>query len=485
MDDGAYYKAKEELADFCTAYIDKKFESEKGLIKDYIGLGLRVAVVGLGIAVVTAGFFGWKSYDDVNKAALAEINSRLDKDNPVVKYDRMIKEVAIDGVVSSLTAQINQGDRFLSDDDINFLVRALQEDGITVDKKSEILSFAATVPFSETKAQFARAARKLIQADFKDYRESGIALMRSLIRLYISDRPNAYVTDALNIMENYKDEDVIAQSVSAMLDQLDPQDASRILKKVESRTDEISKFHIQMFNLRTNPQATLDEPFLTSVFQNALEFSFGQERISLTDIFNATSALGSDNTQLWQVCALFAKQAIAKDYWMEYRFRDQDRFGEGERKPGLALATKGASFGLPIKLYGQFLSEVSKIFLVRSSWFTTPDVEDLSTMSFWMPKISGRLPNKAPQNSDYKTYFLYQGGGEIKGDTGEKIADGRVSGRLAIAIEAVNGAPTLNLFWRDRTGVLQKSSSSKITGINKGEVSMAGLSASYSIDDDL
>src|SRR5215510_6436395 len=104
MDEPSIYKAKEEIVEFCSAYIDKRFESEKGLIKDYIGLGLKVAVAGIGIALVNFGFLGWRTYDDVNKSIQAEIKYRFNNDNPVLKYENLLKEAAVDGVIAGLTA---------------------------------------------------------------------------------------------------------------------------------------------------------------------------------------------------------------------------------------------------------------------------------------------------------------------------------------------------------------------------------------------
>jgi hypothetical protein len=233
MDDGSVYKAKEEIIEYCSAYIDKKFETEKGLIKDYIGLGLKVAVAGIGIAVLTAGFFGWKSYDDVNKSVQAEIKSRFNNENPIVKYENLIKEAAVEGIIAALTARIDGNDLFFSSEDaLGFLNRALQDDAISTDRKAAILQFATILPYSANKDEIARSARKLIQVDFKDNRESGIRLMTRLLNLYSSADPRSFVTDALNILDKYKDEEVIAQSVSKMLDKMDPGAASRIISKL-------------------------------------------------------------------------------------------------------------------------------------------------------------------------------------------------------------------------------------------------------------
>ena len=114
MDDAAFYKAKEEITDFCQTYIDKKFETEKSLIKEYMGFAAKIAIAGIGIAILTVGFFGLKTYDDVNKSIQAEIKSRFDNENPVAKYEGLVKEAAIDGVIASLTARIQQNSNFFA-----------------------------------------------------------------------------------------------------------------------------------------------------------------------------------------------------------------------------------------------------------------------------------------------------------------------------------------------------------------------------------
>jgi hypothetical protein len=172
MEEIAVYKAKEELLEHCSAYIDRKFESEKGLIKDYIGLGLKVAIAGVGIAVLTAGFFGWKSYDDVSKSVQAEIKARFNNDNPIVKYENLIKDAAIQGMIAALTTRIESGKLFSDKDELSFLTGALQDDGVNENRKFEILQFAAILPYDSDKLEFARASRNNLILRITEKQES-------------------------------------------------------------------------------------------------------------------------------------------------------------------------------------------------------------------------------------------------------------------------------------------------------------------------
>ncbi len=57
MDELSLYKIKEDLTSTMTAYVDKRLETEKKLIIDYIGWGARIALAGLALAVLIVGFF--------------------------------------------------------------------------------------------------------------------------------------------------------------------------------------------------------------------------------------------------------------------------------------------------------------------------------------------------------------------------------------------------------------------------------------------
>jgi hypothetical protein len=477
MDDAAFYKAKEEITDFCQTYIDKKFETEKSLIKEYMGFAAKIAIAGIGIAILTVGFFGLKTYDDVNKSIQAEIKSRFDNENPVAKYEGLVKEAAIDGVIASLTARIQQNSNFFSgEDSLGFLTRALQDDLVSAERKSQILDFAVLIPYTNYRDPLARAARKLIQFDFKDNRESGVRVMSSLLKLYSFADANSFVTDALNILEKYKEETIVVKRVAEMLDKVDAGNGNRIVTKLAMSQNPVSHFHVVMFDLRTNPEAKLDTAWLVSIVQKAIDngsvFSFrdNEDVVSLSEIMIAINRLKVDDKNVWTLCEIFANEARQRG--LKIIFSQQSEYGDQNGKPYVGLAQKSSTQFVERQLYSSLFLKVAKAFFVRSLQLSKPTAEDLSVLEFWSAKQSDgsklTTASSGPEGAvNYKPFFLYSSSGDIKNEAGTIIAQERPNKLLAIRVEQENARPILRVYWRDPLGVLNQLSVLGLMGVER------------------
>jgi hypothetical protein len=477
MDEPSFYKAKEELVGFCKSYIDERFDTEKSLIKDYLGFAGKVAVAGIGIAVLTVGFFGVKTYDDVNKSIQAEIKARFDKENPVAKYEVLLKEAAIDGVVAALIARIERDDRlFGAEESLSFLTRALQDDSVSAERKSQILDFAARLPSPGNRQSLGRAARKLIDFDFKDNRESGVRVMNSLLRLYGSVDTNLNVTDALNILEKYKDEGEIVKGVSSLLDGADAASGNRIVPKLANYQGAVTRFRVAMFDLRTNPNAKLDEVWLTSLVKKMVE---GSSTLSVRDsddtldsaaFVAAVNDLKAEDGNFWAVCAAFAKEAKQKKLTIVYYRRDEER-----SRPVIGLRLGSFTRILDPAEYSKLYQKLARAFVVRSEGFANPSPDDLAVLEFWSARqtVGGRL-SRAPGSAEalvtYRPYFLYSSAGEVRDESGAIVASERQNGALAIKLEQLRSETRFRVHWRDAMGKLNDLTAAQLKGIDKAGI---------------
>jgi hypothetical protein len=487
MDELAYYKAKEELTEACKNYIDKKFETEKSLIAQYLGFAGKVALAGIGIAVLTVGFFGLKTYDDVNKSIQAEIKSRFSSDNPVAKYDALLKDAAIDGLIASLAMRVEQSERISNAEEaLVFLTRALQDESVTVERKSQILDLAVRLP-SSSRPILARTARKLIQLDFKDNRESAIRLMNNLLKLYALSDANAFVTDALDIFEKYKDEATIRESVAEMLGTIEAGNGNRIVAKLAPIQGTVVPFHVKMFDLRTNPDAKLDHAWLESLVKKIVEVNSifalrtREDTIVPTEFISAVNRLKDDDESFWALCEKFASEARRKRMLVVYRDKEQyDRAA----KPYVGLTVNSVTYPVDPKLFATFYSKIARAFFVRSSQLAVPTQDDLLVLEFWSPRQSDdsrltRSPNSAASAVNYRPYFLISSSGEIRNEDDAVVARERVNNILAIRLDQESAQPRFRIYWRDALGKMTSVAVSRLRGVEKGEFRVrAGVAGS-------
>jgi hypothetical protein len=478
MDDAAYYKVKEELTETCKSYIDKKFETEKNLITQYLGFAGKVALAGIGIAFLTVGFFGLKTYDDVNKSIQAEIKSRFSSDNPVAKYDALLKDVAIDGVIASLAVRVEQSERLVNaEESVAFLTRALQDESVAVERKSQILELAVRLPQS-SRPILARTARKLVQIDFKDNRESAIRLMNNLLKLYSSSDPNALVTEALDIFEKYKDEASIVESVAEMLGDLDPERGGRIVAKMAPIPGTVPKFHVKMFDLRTNPEAKLDSEWLNSLVKKIVEvgseFSVRsrEDTINPREFVSAVNKLKADDPNFWILCEAFAREARQKK--MQVLYRDNDLF-DRKAKHFIGLTVNQGTYLVDPRMFTDFYAKIARAFLFRSSQFAKPAPEDLSVLEFWSPKQADasrltKASNSAAGATRYRPYFLINSARDIRNEVDGTVAQERANNVFAVTLNQESPQPGFQIYWRDSMGKINSAVAFRLVGIEKSEL---------------
>jgi hypothetical protein len=493
MDEVAYYKAKEELTESCKNYIDKKFETEKNLITQYLGFAGKVALAGIGIAVLTVGFFGLKTYDDVNKSIQAEIKSRFSSDNPVAKYDTLLRDAAIDGIIASLTARVEQSERISNAEEaLAFLTRALQDESVSIERKSQILELAVRLHYS-TRPILARAARKLIQFDLKESRENGVRLMSNLVKLYASYDAASYLPDTLEIFERYKDEPAVTESIAEMLGSLDAEKGSRIVAKLAPIQGTAVRFHVKMFDLKTNPDAKLDSDWLESLIKKIVDvgsiFSFRSrdDTIAPTEFMSAIIKL-KDEKHFWLLCEAFAAEARRKKMLVVYLDKEQyDR----PTKPYVGLTLNAATHSIDPKLFLSFYSKLGRVFIARSSKFANPTDDDLMVLEFWSPRQSDdgrpvRSASSAARTVSYRPYFLIGSADEIRNEDNAIVAQERANNILAVRLDHQSSQPKLRLHWRDALGKMNSLPVSRLTGIVNGEFRVqAGMAGDAGLSDEL
>jgi hypothetical protein len=235
MDELAVLKAKEEITTALTGYIDKKFDNEKNLNVNYIGWGARIAIAGLAFAVLVVGFFGWKSYDDINRSISAEIKNRFDKDNPVNKYDAILKEATVRGVLDSLNSQLNQERKrkFPLDKDAysTFLVNEFEDTSLPIGSRISIVQSATLIPDNSIRIGIANSARHAFKVMGEDDAKS---LAPLLIDLYSSVNPNEFSSDILATIDRFSDDPKVIRSASMALLKTNKDKVDDLIKRLSS-----------------------------------------------------------------------------------------------------------------------------------------------------------------------------------------------------------------------------------------------------------
>ncbi len=489
----SYYKLKDEIYDEVTSYIDKRFDTEKSLILSYIGWGSRIAIAGLGVAIVTAGFFGWKSYDNIDSTITAEIIKRFDKDNPVKKYDTLLKQSAVGGVIASLSARIADPakPRAFSDydDSVTFLSNALLDEDVNLQTKTSILEFAKALPSVSSREVLARSARKLIKVDNTDTREQTVLALAQLIDLYSSVDAAKFATDILSIYDKYPSELNILRTVADSLIKSDNSQANRFVEKLAGMDDPVVKYAIFVENMKFQNDFKFDDTYVKGIVNTALStlgnFSGGRDStVSFEQIFDALENIDIKNKNYWPFVLAITSAFREKNYYLYYQI---DVFSNYQTYNVILSTSGGSGWDFDLKEINDISRRVFRAFVNNTDAFAKATPADLAALDFWMLKVSPRNINRPPDVStqSHIVYVLYDGANDLFDGQGNKIGDGRIGGRCAFIVEQQGPTEKISITWRDPSGALVNKKVDSIVGLDRTRVSLRGVPGLSALEDEL
>jgi hypothetical protein len=489
VDELSLYKIKEELTVGLTAYVDKRLETEKSLIISYIGWGARIAIAGLALAVLIVGFFGWKTYDDINKSIISEIKERFDKDNPVRKYDSLLKDAAIRGIVSSVRSQLIRSRQNLYIDEksdyATFFANALQDVDVTTKEKIEIIEFASAISDSSLQSTIANSARHLIKTSASDNSDDNIQLMSRLVGLYATLNGHRfgesadYTSDVIDIYTKTSDSKVYASVAEYLLTANNAQ-STALIKKVHESDDPRIRYAMMISELKFSDESKLDENYIRDLAKKSTEVRFGESDpiVTLSDLVSSLVYLDQHNRNFWPLASLIASTLREAGVSIKYNID----FVSSE--PRVLIGSRNFNYVFTLDQINKVTKKVSDAFLEKTNAFADTTPEIINTLEFWTIKDTDSLGKRT--TVEIKSYFLYEASGDLFDESGEKIGDTRIGGRLVLfATYSSASSAQLGVCWRDGSGELRTKYVARIKGMEQEKLHLKGVPRLFSYYDEL
>jgi len=129
-------RIKLDLIEAVESRIQSRFESDRTFIRETIGAAVKILTISLTVVAVILALFGIKTISDINDVIVEttenEIEKRLDKANPAVKYAKELETLYNEVLIYDLDLRIRTNTFVtrqitVSDDEVGRIVTALEQ----------------------------------------------------------------------------------------------------------------------------------------------------------------------------------------------------------------------------------------------------------------------------------------------------------------------------------------------------------------------
>jgi hypothetical protein len=462
MESLEYYQLKDTLGKELRDEIQSSISNERELQQKYIGLGIKIAIVGVSAAVVALGIFGIKSAYDLH-ATIASIPSRIDKradravqdrfnssENPITKYEDLLRDSAARAIAASISAQANTPGRanIVLDESTSASIVDCLTSGTT--KPASKLSLISAMSTARIRT-ISPAIDQAVIAVLTSVSDAHLSDIRSLPRImqYFSFRsPERFEDDIKKVYKAHDTQPDIQLQTAKYVYRLKKDFGQDLADSLAKGSNQTAKLLLHIRDLKNGTQDQLDAALITPAIDSAL--SQDNDRMSLDDLityFQDVSDEGNNQTQVIGVfldllqsrvttkALTFAAGNFLVDSDEFFGFADKD--GNG---PNLDRKNFDALFNMAVDHVVDLLKGSGGEFNEKAR----------SSLAFWLPKalIGSSLSKKhvgfLVVDRTMDAHFTIGDGKEL---TIDQFGDPAI-----ISVTSENDAIKVLLKWNDQTG---------------------------------
>lgn len=278
-----YYQLKDELGKELRDQIQASISSERELQQKYIGLGIKIAIVGLGAAVLAIGIFGIKSAYDLNSAiksiparidrrADSEVQKRFDSStNPIPKYESLLRDSAGRSIAASINAQTRNPVRsiVLLDESTSSTIADCLNNCATASTKLLLISALSTTRVRTVNPAIDQGALAVLTNLSADHPINSRGLAQVI--QYLSVRsPERFADDIRKVYEVHGDVAQVQSAIAKYLYKLKKDSGKELAEKLAKTGNDNTKLLLHIRDLRNG---TVTQPNV-ALLKHAVESAF-------------------------------------------------------------------------------------------------------------------------------------------------------------------------------------------------------------------
>ncbi|HXI08443.1 MAG: hypothetical protein ACRC1G_18040 [Bradyrhizobium sp.] len=326
-----YYKLKEDLGRFLKDEITRAVQNERDLQQKYIGIGLKVAGVGIAVAVLVVGLFGIKSIydvdsaikkipDTINRRVDDEVMKRFNADNPVAKYELTLLENAARAVSASLTTQSTGWGVDLDGRSSNVIIQALDDKNIRTTLKLTLVEALSNpkvgdIPSTVDQAIVAFATRI---ATTEPGNTNGILQCMN----YFSARtPGRFAADVEKLFDKTGANIKIRLAVARFALKLPRNTGDNLIKKLTAADDIDIRYLMYVRSLATGKNKQVNQELISSTMERLLPASIDDEHLGFAEMIDHLNLVYESSDVAPKLADAIRNHAISKGLYLTTKDR--------------------------------------------------------------------------------------------------------------------------------------------------------------------
>lgn len=467
-----YYKLKDELSTLIKTEIAGSVSNERDLQQKYIGIGLKVAAVGLAAAVLAIGLFGIKSAVDINSTirkipelinqrADKEIAKRFSNDNPVVKYEAMILDSSARAIASSITTQLQQRSILSLENRISdLIVRTLNDPNIQTVTKLSVIDALSTSKIRNITPTVDQAIIAVAQKISTENPASEKSLLRCLS--YFSARnADQFAAEVEKIFDAHGTLPKLGLATAKYTMNMSDGYGSDLMRKLTQVNDINITYLLHVRSLKNGKTTQLDRELFKKVLATALNES-SDDKIALTNIIDHADSINDAREDYSEIVSQFLdtirEYALAKN--LAFAIENQD---PGDISFGFYTASGDSNSSSIDRTQFDTLMNLVKLQLRDELKRGDGQFDEKirKEMDFWLPKAVTEWTTESPKVVGFavrdlqNVRFISENGSEILGN--------KVGAYAIITTQTVANQINVVLKWNTESGSVQSAPIKAIT----------------------
>jgi len=465
IEPAVYYRLKQELGAHIDEAINARVEKERSLFGTYIGAGLKVVAAGLSICAVALGFLGWKSINDIDNAIKKAINDRLDSANPVVRYEYLLKNSAIDGILAALASAPREefgrrqcfGSELTPNPQVVFLMSMLSDSHVSDKAKLKVLTFLFPRACENLITEISNTIKPLIDAKYSDPQDQ-VAIAEQILMFFRASKPSMFIPEVLRILQKNPGNQVISRLSAEYLLTVTQDEGAGLYQILSRYNDPAIQIVLLFARSRAQPKLAPDDALLHYAhnrIQQSPEYIVSREGgdISLAKLLYYLSVTSPDTIVFDRffremtnaISSEDPKVVLTKeDLWGGGHLRDwqvEVQMNRSERFKSIMRENLGQ--------YRDFLGRVAEYFLLKIIPSGKVNKDELQSFGIWWP-----MTEAPPEQilSEYPAVYIESAPfhGVLVGDDKKSIDTATMKGNLIFVVRKTKGAYRLSLFESNR-----------------------------------
>jgi hypothetical protein len=504
MESPEYYKLRDELGTRIDAEIEKRLASERALQAQYMQFALKVTGGAVALVVFIIGFVGYNTLSDISKKTEEGVKQKIEeqfaKDNPVVKYESELRELAMSAHLQAVLKPKTRRQRLDSNPEESLsAIAAYLRDG-KIQKAKKVNALVALRHSDNLSDTIESAALELLVQELEAKRkfdDKDDSLIQAASSVLSFNRGGKYLGNIADVLATRVGDPAIRKialtgvfraSAGNRREYRDqPRDTEKIVGILQKQGGFREKAMIELMRFGWGEKRNIDPEIISRITKEIAESGlFTDDKFGLQELMDVVALFPE---------GLASPEVMGVEFDMYTKIADSlaaagFRVGlmnfafSGEEEYYIGLKRAGGSTGFDLVKYRRLVARIATAGLGKlQSEKGVVSSSFIRTLSFWLPEAPHREFELFSDGDDVpkaavRPYWVRLRVGpetRVSFDGGEAQPIGEGIQFVVLVFGRAGPQPSLGLVWRKGRELAERKELKIITGLKSDDVTIGAV----------